>query len=633
MPLIIRPTISQTFLNRVKTSAQQVGFQFKPTYQELGPVGYWKEVTFREFYTLARRISFGLMGVGVCPGDRVALLSNTRFEGSACDLAILGASAVSVPIYASNRAEDVVWVAQHSEARVLLVEDLKQLQKVIQKKEEDPDCLPHLEKIIVFEPQAMNLAARNTELLKNVMTLQALQELGRREEAKNPLRFDQNLQAAKPGDLVTLCYTSGTTGTPKGVMLTHENLMSVLEDTTQVLGVNRDLESEVILSFLPFAHIFGKVESLAVFVTGWRQVFAENLDRLPSHFQEIQPTVLLSVPRIFEKAYVKIQAQLEQMNPIQRRVFQKAFELGRRYFQMRSEKKNPGLRAFLEYQMAQKLLFQPILQVFGGRLKVALCGGAPLSVEIAEFFQILGLPILEGYGLTETAAPIAVNTPSHLKLGTVGRPFAEVLLRIAPDGEILIRSKKVFQGYFKSPQETEEVFREGWFHTGDLGYLDSDGFLKITDRKKDLIITSGGKNIAPQKIEKLAKAYPLLTQFVVQGDRRPYLTAVVTLDRDRVIRFAQENQILFSEYAELIKHPKVIAWVQKTMDEINRQLASFESIKKFVILPNELSIEGGELTPSLKIRRSGILSRYPSELQSLYRDSPGDALDSDEEIR
>jgi long-chain acyl-CoA synthetase len=633
MPPITRPTISQTFLDRVKATPNKVGFQYKPTYSELGPIDQWKEVTFREFYNEARIVSFGLMGLGLKPGEKVVILSNTRFEWSLCDVAILGAQATTVPIYASNIADDVVYIAEHADARILILEDAKQLHKILEKRAENPACLPQVEKMIVLEPSAMNLAARYLEGTKNVITLQALKELGRREEIKTPERFDHNLSSAKPGDLITICYTSGTTGIPKGVILTHDNLMSVLEDTAKSLSPWMEPESETILSFLPFSHIFGKIESLAIYAFGWRQVFAENLDKLVANIAEIKPTLLISVPRIFEKAYNRIQIAVDTAGPVQQKLFKWALEVGYRYYRAVWANQKPGLKRRLEYETAKKLVLNKVAQRFGGRLRFAVCGGAPLPKEIGEFFQILGIQILEGYGLTETCAPIAVNTPESIRFGTVGRPMPEVTVKIAEDGEILIKSRKVFSGYYKMPEETEQVLRDGWFYTGDIGHLDSDGYLHITDRKKDIIVTSGGKNIAPQKIENIAKTQKLITQFMVHGDRRHYLTALVTLDRDQVVRFANENQILFSEYKELIKNPRILAMVQKVIDDVNKQLSNFETIKKFVILPNEFTVESGELTPSLKVRRSYINKQYTAELDSMYNDPARVTLDSAEEIR
>jgi long-chain acyl-CoA synthetase len=632
MGLITKKTITETFLERVKATPNKVGFQFKPTYSEMGPIGQWKEVTFKEFYQECRVVSFGLMGLGVKPKDHVVILSNTRYEWSLCDMAILGTGAITVPIYASNTPDDVAYIANHCEAHVIILEDEKQLKKVLDQKIEKPESFPFLEKIVVLDPAAMRLAGQYQEGVKNVLTLQALKELGKREEAKDPTRFDRYLSSANSKDLITICYTSGTTGVPKGVMITHDNLMSVLEDCVTIVGKYIDSEDSTVLSFLPFSHIFGKVESLAVYTFGWKVAFAENLDKLMANLGEIRPTLLFSVPRIFEKAYNRITGMVDSGSPIKKKLFQWAFEVGNRYYNAIWNNKSPQLTDALQYEAAKRVVFSKVSQRFGGRLQFAICGGAPLPREIGEFFQITGIRVLEGYGLTETCAPVAVNVPEEVRFGTVGKPLPEVTVKIAEDGEILIKSRKVFEGYYKMESETEKVLENGWFHTGDIGHLDSDGFLKITDRKKDLIVTSGGKNIAPQKIENIAKVQKLVSQFIVHGDQRNYLTALVCLDRDQIIQFANDNQILFSEYSELIKNPKILSLVQRIIDDINKQLASFESVKKFVILPNDFTIESGELTPSLKVKRSFVNKKYKAELDSMYADSVRVPLDSSREF-
>jgi long-chain acyl-CoA synthetase len=632
MTFITRKTISETFLERVKSTPDAVGFLFKPTDAEMGPVGQWKEVRFKEFYHECKAVSFGLMGLGALPKDKILILSNTRYEWSLCDMAILGAGAITVPVYASNTAEDVVYIAQHSEARIAVVEDEKQLQKILEKRLEKPDCLPHLKKIVVLDPAAMRVAIQYAGAGQDVLTLQALKEIGRREESRNPTRFEQNLRSAEPEDLITVCYTSGTTGTPKGVMITHDNLMSVLEDCVASVGPFLSPGNETILSFLPFSHIFGKVESLAGYTFGWKQGFAENLDKLMANISEVKPTLVVAVPRIFEKAYNRIHVMLDASPPVKKKLFRWALEVGKKYYGAIWAGKRPELKDVFQYQLAKNLVFNKIAQRFGGNLRFAVCGGAPLSQEIGEFFQICGIRILEGYGLTETCAPVAVNTPEDVRFGTVGRPLPEVMIKIADDGEILIKSRKVFKAYFKMEEETRQVLKDGWFYTGDIGYLDSDGFLRITDRKKDIIVTSGGKNVAPQKIENIAQAQKWINQFVVHGDRRNYLTALITLDRDQVIRYANEHQILFSEYAELIKNPKILSLVQRIVDDVNRQLATFETIKKFVILPKDFTVEGGELTPSLKVRRSFINKRYQHELDSMYGASARVPLDLTRDI-
>lgn len=623
MPMISRNTVTENFYQRVQASPEKVGFQFKPNPMEGEAPGKWKTYTFKEFYEECRLISYGLINLGVSSADRVVLLSQTRVEWSLCDMAILGARAVTVPIYASSTAEDVAYICQHSEARIAIVEDEKQLRKLLDHKTENATSFPYLEKIILLEPRAMSVAGAYRVFPKAVLSIQALKELGRREEARDSARFNQNLLSARPDDLITICYTSGTTGVPKGVMLTHDNMASVMEDCASIFSKILDPDNEVVLSFLPFSHIFGRMESFLVYTLGWKQAFAESTEMLLKNCRDVKPTVLLGVPRVFEKAHEGILEFIETSASPQKEICKKAFEVGRRYYSALWRGVKPSLVDRVGYELGQNLVFKKIQAQFGGKLKFAVSGGAPLPRETAEFFQILGLPLLEGYGLTETSAPVCVNLPEEIRFGTVGRPLPEVALKIAEDGEILIKSRKVFKAYYKMPEETREVLdSEGWLHTGDIGKLDSGGYLILTDRKKDLIITSGGKNVAPQKIENLAKSQKYISEFVVQGDRRKYLTALITLDRDGMIRYANDHEILFSEYAELIKNPKIIAFVQGMVNQVNQQLASHETIKKFLILPQDFSIESEELTPSLKVRRSVIHRKYQSELDSLYKEGP-----------
>jgi len=611
MAFVIRNTISQTFLDRVRATPDQIAFQYKV--QEI-----WREVSFQNFYDEVRILSYGLMNLGAEAQDKIALLCSTRFEWSLSDLAILGARGVTVPIYTSGTGDDIAYILNHSEAKFLIVENAAQLQKILDYRKSHPGGLACLKQIITIEASALLITLSDPQSSKDVLTLQALNEIGRREEARDPAKFVQNLEAASPGDLLTICYTSGTTGVPKGAMITHDNMVSVLHDGISIVEQFLNAENEVILSFLPFSHVLGKFESLSLYVYGWKNAFAESAEQLMKNMEEVSPSVLFVVPRVFEKAFARINSMLDEGSLIKRKVFETALHVGERYFEAIWEGKAPSWVDAAEYQVAKATFFKKIHDRFGGKLKIAVCGGAPLSPEIAKFFQIIGVQILEGYGLTETTAPVTFNTPASYKYGTVGKPLAEVNMKIADDGEILVKSRKVFRGYFKDPEESARALNEGWLHTGDIGNFDAEGFLKITDRKKDLIITSGGKNIAPQKIENLARLDPFITQFVVHGDKRNFLSALVTLDRESVIRYASENQILFSGYHELIKHAKIIHIVQKTIDGVNEKLASFETIKKFVIVPDEFSIESGELTPSLKVKRAVIAKRYKSELDHLY---------------
>ncbi|HLE01024.1 MAG TPA: long-chain fatty acid--CoA ligase [Bdellovibrionota bacterium] len=620
MGFILRSTVGETFLARVTGSPDRVAFHYKPKPLFANQAATWKRVTFSEFYLATRNTSFGLMKLGVAPGDKVALLSNTRYEWPLCDIAILGARGITVPIYASNTLEDIKYIINHSESKILIVEDMTQLKKLFAKQSSDKKAFPNLKKIVLIDPPVSETFTETP--FGEVILLDSLKKLGHENEGRSPAHFSDNLNAAKPSDLLTICYTSGTTSQPKGAMITHENMMSVLGDCVESFGKHVTPEHEILLSFLPFSHILGKVESMAIYAFGWQEAFAESVDQLMSNVREIRPTIIFAVPRIFEKAYNLISNDVASSPSAYRKLFNWATHVGAEYFGAIHAKKSPSVGKKAEYILARNLIFKAASDRFGGRLNFAICGGAPLPREIGEFSQIIGLRILEGYGLTETCGPITLNTPGQTRFGSVGRPMPEVNIRIASDGEILVKSKKVFMGYYKMAEETAECLKDGWFHTGDIGILDPEGFVRITDRKKDIIITSGGKNIAPLKIEQLVAKHSLIEHFAIHGNGRTYLTALITLNKGQTIQYANENRILFSEYSELIKHPRILSLVQKILDEANLELASYETIKKFMILPNEFTIEGGELTPSLKLRRKFIDEHYKPLLDTMYPPAP-----------
>lgn len=631
-PFIAKQTITETFLARVQKSPAQVAFLTKTHFEESSQKDShkdsWKKITFQDFFDECQDISNGLHTLGVLPHHTVILMSSTRYEWSLCDISILGCGGITVPIYPSNTPEDMAYIINHSEARIVILEDAKQLQKFIDRKQQSPDAFPLLQQIVLIDPNSLtvfdqpNLSSLVTELRKLTLTLSELKNRGRTHTKLYPHRFREQLLAAKPDDLFTICYTSGTTGIPKGVMLCHDSMMSVMEDVIKVMGDHIRPDAEIILSFLPYSHILGRMESMTLYTFGWQTAFAENFDKLMANIAEIRPTIIFVVPRIFEKAYNVIKGIVDTGPWAYQTLFKWGYNVGLRHVDAILKDKPRSLKLFVEHKLAETLIFKKVALRFGGRLSFAISGGAPLPLEVGEFFKVMGLRILEGYGLTETCAPVTFNTPGHTRFGTVGRPLPDVLFKIAADGEILIKSRKVFKGYFKAPEATAEAIKDGFFHTGDIGYIDSDGFLHITDRKKDLIVTAAGKNIAPQKIENLAKLYPWVNQVVIHGDRRNYLTALFTLDQTLVTKFANDNNILFSEYKELIKNPRIISKVQSIVDDVNKQLASYETIKKFTILPQEFTIAAGELTPSLKIKRKFITERFKPLLDMMYEDSP-----------
>lgn len=597
-------TITEAYLRRVKADGNRVGFRYKKD-------GAWHDLTFREHSELTRRLACGLIHLGVHKGGRVNVVANTGIHWSLIDMAILGAGGVTVPIYPTNTPEDTKYIINHCEATVLFVDDFKNLQKIAS----IADGCPNLKKVIVN----FDFHAKDVKAPFEVMQWDALLDLGLNHEKSLGGRVDANLSDASPSDVFTICYTSGTTGLPKGVVLPHSAMSSVMKDVEIVMrGIVT--EQEILLTFLPMSHIFGKWESMTPYYLGWTNSFAESIDALVANLSEVRPTLWIAVPRIFEKVYTKISTQIDEASPAKRKLFYWALDVGREVLEAQQKGKRPSVFAAAQYEIAKKLVFSKISSKFGGRLKFCVSGSAPLAKNIQEFMHIAGVPVFEGYGLTETCAPVCVNLPGKNKFGTVGKVFPEVLIRIADDGEILIKSEKNFREYYKNPEATSEAIRDDWFYTGDIGHLDGDGYLCITDRKKDLIKTAGGKFIAPQKIENLAKSQKILSQVVLYGDQKPFAVALITLNQEYVMQFAQTHKILYSDYTELVKHADILKLVAEAVENVNGQLARYETIKKYVVLPKEFAVDDGDLTPSLKVKRKHVCGKYKDQLEALYKE-------------
>ncbi|MBC7386698.1 MAG: long-chain fatty acid--CoA ligase [Cryobacterium sp.] len=611
MAFVVEKTIGAALLERVRRTPGTVGFRYRSKNDVIYPSGQWREVSFLSFSQECEQLALGLKASGLQRGEHVAIISKTRYEWTLADLAIQANAAITVTLYPSTTAAETFELLLHSEAKIAFVENEEQLMKILPRWSD----LPELRKVIVFESDRPSFPARVTSLFE-------MQNAGEIERHHSPHFFRETLESLQPEDVFTLCYTSGTTGAPKGVLLSHENLMSVLNDCAKVYQDHVRDGKEVLLTFLPFSHIIGRIESMSPFVFGWQLNYADSVEKIPENLLEIRPTVFFSVPRIFEKALAELKNRVEKAPLLERQAYQLALSVGENFFWKRRRGKNPGPVRGLGYTVLRQTVLKRVIEAFGGRLRFAICGGAPLSREIAEAFEVLGILVLEGYGLTETCAPVALNTVEHHRFGTVGRPLPDVTVKIQMDGEISIRSKKVFRGYWKNESETRDAFDDdGWFRTGDIGFIDPQGYLHITDRKKDLIITSGGKNASPQKIETRAKALsPLISDFVVLGDRRKHLSALITLERKALHEFARQRNILYSDPAEFTRNQAVLLEVERVVAELNVGLARFETIKKFVILPNVLSVEAGELTPSHKVKRSAIQRKYLALIDAMYHE-------------
>jgi len=594
-------TLARMFWDRVEKSAGRPAQSFK---QGAG----WKTITWREVGDIVRELALGLIALGRQKGEQVALLSASRAEWVQADFAIFSAGCVTVPVYPSYPPDLIAYVINDSEAKTLIVEDPAQLAKALQAREK----MPGLEQIVVIAGYDAPQPPRT------VMTWTSLRRLGRESDAAHKSTLAERVTTTGPADLATIVYTSGTTGPPKGVLQTHANHVAAVSASKQGTPVE---EGWVHLLFLPLAHSFARLESFLGVAHGLTTAFAENLDKVGENLREVRPHFICSVPRVFEKVYAKILTGVEAGSPAKQKIFRWAVGVGRDV--SRHQQRGQPVPAALEWKrkLAHKLVFSKLHAALGGRLQWAVSGGAPLSRDIAEFFHAAGILLLEGYGLTETCPALTFNQPTRFKFGSVGQALPGVELKIAPDGEILARGPNIAtRGYFKQPDATKEVFEpSGWFHTGDIGTLDADGFLFITDRKKDLIVTAGGMNIAPQNVENMLKADPFISQVMVYGDRRPYPVALITVNPEELTKFARDQGILVNDPTVLVKHPKIVERVGRTVEEKNTQLQSYAKIKKFTVLPGDFSLDGGELTPTLKVKRKVVAQKYQDAIEALYR--------------
>jgi long-chain acyl-CoA synthetase len=562
----------------------------------------WKGVSFPALGAGVRQIAKGLIALGIKAGDRVAILSNTRPEWTLADFGVLCAGAVVVPIYQTNSPEECQYVLEHSGATALFCEDSEQLAKL----REIRASLPALRHVIAFTGDA-----------EDVLTMEALREAG---ADVSDERLDERVAAVGTGDLATIVYTSGTTGPPKGCMLTHANMVSVVDQVTA--RIEREPGGDSVYVFLPLAHVLTRVVQVFAVADGselayWRR----DPKKIIEDVALIKPTQLPSVPRIFEKIYTAATARVEASGGAQLRVFKWAFRVGRKVREREEKGRKPGRLLAMQYRAADVLVLSKVRELFGGRCKLAMTGAAPIEVEILTFFQAAGIWVLEGFGMTETAAVVTLNTIAEHKFGTVGRPLPETELRIADDGEILMRGPQIFKGYYNDPQATAATLHDGWLYSGDLGEIDRDGYLRITGRKKDLIITSSGKNVSPSNIESALAQNRWISRAVVFGDRRQYLTAVLTIDADEAAALAEKVGAETADPAALATDPAVRKELQAAVDETNKRFARIEQIKRFAVLERDLDQEHEELTPTLKVKRNVVYERYADVFKGLYEDA------------
>jgi long-chain acyl-CoA synthetase len=559
--------------------------------------GVWTSKTFTEVGEVVRKLALGLMDLGIEKGDKVSILANTRPEWSYFDFAALTAGATVVPIYQTNSPDECQYVLENSDAKAVIVEDSEQLEKVRAVRE---SC-PKLEHVIRMTGQSEDAIA--------------MEELAERGAAADPAAWEERWRSVTPEDICTFIYTSGTTGPPKGCVISHGNYRAML-DMVNEMNVIED--EEVTYLFLPLAHSFALLVQFGSFDLGATLAYWERDPlKIVPNLAEVKPTYFPSVPRIFEKIYTAATASVEKEGGLKKAVFDWAIGIGKKVRAVEREGKSPNPLLALQYRIADKQVLSKIRGLFGGRLRLAVTGAAPINPEILEFFDAAGVLVLEGWGMTETSTAATIATPEDFKWGTVGRPFPGCEVTVASDGEILVKGPNVFQGYYKNEDATRETLADGWLHTGDIGEIDPDGFLKITGRKKDIIITAGGKNITPANLEAEIKQHPLVSQCVVIGDRRPYLVALVTLDPEEAVKFAKENGL--PESPETVAaSDQVKAALDEHVETINQKFARVEQVKKIKVLPQDLSQEGGELTPTLKVKRNVVADKYENEIEALY---------------
>jgi len=577
-------TLNDIFFNVVASNLPRV-----LTYKQ---GGQWKDISSQELYRQVTAVARALQAWGLGRGDHVAILSENRPEWQIADFACLLLGIVDVPIYATLPADQIIYLLNNSEARAIFVSTQEQLQKVLQIRQQTK-----IEKIVLMEDAPQSEAVPFRSLIANA-------------PAGRDAALDAIGHAIKPDDLATIIYTSGTTGTPKGAMLTHGNIASNISFSLRDFGSGT---TDLSISYLPLSHITARHLDYYCLQCGVTLAYCPHLEDLPQTLMEARPTLLVSVPRVYEKVYNKV--LIETRHGIKHKIYEWAMKVGRAHREEILSGKTPSS---LQWKLANTLFFSKVRKGFGGRARAFISGGAPLGIDLATWFADIGIVILQGYGLTETSPVIAINTPEANRLGTVGKKLPNVEIKIAEDGELLVRGPSIFHGYWKLPQETQDAFADGWFKTGDIASLDADGFLSITDRKKDLIKTSGGKFIAPQPLENVLKANPLVSQAAIIGDRRKFPAVIIAPHFPVLENWAKENNVSFSSHAQLITNPRVQELYEGIIEALNQKLAQFEKLKKVLLVPDEFSIATGELTPSMKLKRRFVEKKYQSQIDALY---------------
>lgn len=589
-------TLNQLFLNTIKSYPKDDLLLSKKE-------GKYVPISTEEFADRVKCFSLGLRDLGLEAGDKLIILSENRPEWVISDVANLCLGGITVPIYTSLIPEQIKYIIDDSDAKIVVVSDQGQWQKIEAIKSELTKVTSYISYL--------------SEASEGVLTFDQVLERGRKMDKQNPGLFEKMALEVKPDAIASIIYTSGTTGPPKGVMLTHNNIFSNVKTCSSILPFK---DTDTVLSFLPLSHILERMAMFAYLYNGMSVGFAESIDTLGENLLEVRPYIMVNVPRVLEKIYEKVIDNVQASSSLKRKIFFWAVKVGRKYG--RKKILNQPIPKLLQFKrnLANKLVFSKVYAKTGGRVRFFLCGGAPLSKDIAEFFYAIGLTIIEGYGLTETSPVITVNTFENLKFGTVGKPIPGVDVRIDEDGEILTKGPHVMNGYYKKEAVSREAFEGGWFHTGDIGHFDEEGFLVITDRKKDIIVTSGGKNVAPQPIEGILNLNPYISNALVIGDSRKFISALVVPNFEKLEEYAKQNNISFEDHCDLVKNEEIVRFIQEQVDRSVPNLASYEKVKKIALLDKEFEIEKGEITPTLKVKRNIVEEKYRGVIDAMYRE-------------
>ena len=603
MDIQIHNTVPKFFWYQVENHSDDIS-----TWQK--EKGMWESITWEEYGDFVKDIANALLDAEIQRADKVSIISLTRFEWVVVDLAIMSIGAITVPVYPSNTEEQVHYIVDHSQSKFVFAEDQEQLDKMMK----IWSGLRDVQQIVVFDKY-------QPEIIEKVISLDAFREKGSTFRRGNPETLKKSIDGGDPQDTISFIYTSGTTGHPKAGLINSENVLAAVKHLPDLYGITKN---DMSIAYLPLSHIAERdLGHFMKLYSGNVTVFAESLEDMPANLIQSGPTIMFGTPRVFEKYYARISSGIKDATWFQKKIYHWAVKVGKSYIELKDEGESPTLYLKMKYAVAHFLIFQKIHDIFGGNIRFMISGAAPISPNIIRYFHWIGLDIYEVYGMTETTGVISANRMGRVKIGSVGEIYPDTEVKIAEDGEICSRGPQNILGYYRNEEASNELLIQDeqgavWLHTGDVGHIDDDGYLFITDRKKDIIITAGGKNIAPQNIENLMKTSSFISQTIVYGDRKPYLTMLVTLDEDEITKFARDRKILYQDLADLSKKLEVVDLLHHEISALNKELASYETIKKFRILEEELDQDKDEITPTLKVKREVVFAHYQYLINEMY---------------